>query len=317
MNEEYDGPPGCTGFVYEKADYCYDSVSMSPTVQPTTPRPTVPTIEPTGNPLSVINSNFAEPTAEPTGNQPTTEPTAEPIDASSVDVINSNSHQVFDPDFLIAIYVSVIGTACIFAAIGWIDAKYIRINDYFVIGCIFKALIGFLDFLSDLLFAIQLTMIEDSDDAVSLRITVFTAAGYFFIALPMGFSLGQLMSENKNEWVKLVDVRNWMKEKSFHVYILAVFSGSAFNAIPLVNCQALQLEIFSMGLTRSQRVKFSTHRIWGVVVCEVECTEISNVFGISSFQSFKSLCFYCSLYICTLECPSSFDPDLVYQGVWH
>ena len=166
------------------------------------------------------------------------------------------------------IYGIILGAVFLFLLISLIDAWYIRINDYFDYGCIIKALLGFLDFLSDLLFAVQLTMYCLNDDVKVIE-SVMTIASYCFIIFPMMFSFGQLLRQNDKEWIHVVHLRNWMRSYSHVIYIISVFSGSAFNAVSLVNCEALKLEVFSMGLSKRQRLQFNAGRLWSVVACEV------------------------------------------------
>merc|ERR1712173_374136 len=98
----------------------------------------------------------------------------------------------------------------------------------------FRAIFGFFDFLSDVIFAVQLTDI--------------------FIIFPMGCSFMQLLRANKNEWVHYVHLRNWMSKQSYFLYGASVLMGSAFNSISLFNSQALRLPLFSMGLTKRQLI---------------------------------------------------------------
>ena len=170
---------------------------------------------------------------------------------------------------ILKIYGIIIAAVLLVLLIALIDAWYIRINDYFDPGCVITTLLGFLDFLSDLLFAVHLTMLCMDHDERDTKVIIFTILAYFFIALPMAFSFGQLLRENQREWVHSVYLRNWMETHSYFVYMTSIVTGSAFNTVSLMNCQALKLEVFSMGLTRRQRLKFNTNRIWGIVACEV------------------------------------------------
>ena len=156
----------------------------------------------------------------------------------------------------------------LFLLITSIDARCIRINDYFDSGSIAKALLGFLDFLSDLLLAAQLTIYCYADDAEWIDF-VMTIASFCFIVTPIMLSFGQLLRQNGSDWIHVVHIRNWMRSHSHIIYILSVFSGSAFNAVSLVNCEAMKLEVFSMGLSKRQRLQFNAKRLWSVVTFEV------------------------------------------------
>ena len=173
---------------------------------------------------------------------------------------------------MLKINLVICALALLFIFTAFVDAKWIRRNDYFDPGCIIKSCLGFLDFVSDVLFAVQLLMlcIDDEPDDNGLMLNVLTIAAFSFIMIPMAFSFHQLFIENKREWIRSVQLRNGMKSKSYIIYMLSVLSGSAQSAVALVNSDAFKLQMFSMGLTKRQRLAFDTHRIWSVVVCEVE-----------------------------------------------
>merc|ERR1712154_465335 len=41
-----------------------------------------------------------------------------------------------------------------------------------------------------------------------------------------------------------------------------------YTAVEIANCNAFQLDVFKMGLTEQQRIKYSTKRVYGVILLE-------------------------------------------------
>ena len=113
-------------------------------------------------------------------------------------------------------------------------------------------------------------------------------AAYLFIVAPIAGGLAQLFLESNREWVKDDDLKMWINANVGILYFLSIFSGSSFIAVMIVNCGAFQLDILNMGMSRRQRMKFHTKRIWSVVFCEVEGI-------IQSIQYPHSLCVVTSI----------------------
>ena len=175
-----------------------------------------------------------------------------------------------DSELLLVYLIFILPTLVIFLS-AFADARFCRINHYFSAGAIFQALIGFLDFASDIIFAVQLNLIYISDihGQDRRRVLFLTLASYICIILPMILGFIQLLRQNQKKWVQSVQLRNWMKKYSYFVYIVSVLSGSAFNTVAVVNCEAFGINIFSMGLSKRMKEEFNSHRIWSVVVFEV------------------------------------------------
>ena len=170
------------------------------------------------------------------------------------------------------VYSVILAPSLSFMILAFLDARCCRINDYFHAGSILQALVGFLDFVSDGLFAIQLTLIsiDSPHGKVRQRVLLLTVASYVFIALPMILGFAQLLRENQKEWIHSVQLRNWMKKHSYFVYIVSLLSGSSFNAVALANCEAFYLSMFCMGLSKRSKMKFNSNRLWSVVMFEVK-----------------------------------------------
>ena len=165
--------------------------------------------------------------------------------------------QFVDGTQLAIIYGAIVLSVIVFIVLAFVDARCCRINDYFSAGSILQALVGFLDFLSDVLFAIQVSLIyaDSAHDENPTKVLLLMVFAYFFIALPMTLGFVQLLRENEKEWTNSMQLRNWMEKNAYFVYTLSVLSGSAFNTVALVNCEAFNLNIFSMELSKRSKRK--------------------------------------------------------------
>lgn len=59
----------------------------------------------------------------------------------------------------------------------------------------------------------------------------------------------------------------WQKKTKI-LYILSIFTGSAFAAVSLVNSFTFRLQLFDMGLTDSELLAFTYKRVYSVVLLE-------------------------------------------------
>ena len=131
-----------------------------------------------------------------------------------------NEHTThLDATGLKIVYSIILLPALIFLILAFLDARCFRINHYFNAGSIIQALVGFLDFISDDLFALQLTFIflDGSHDDERAKVALLMICSYFFIGLPMMLGLAQLLRQNQKEWIHSVQLRNWMRKHSHFV----------------------------------------------------------------------------------------------------
>ena len=174
---------------------------------------------------------------------------------------------------LVWINIGIIGLLLLLKTI---DAYCFRIHDYVDFQSIFYALFGFSDVLSDVLFSKKLTDLYLEQRASHLLGAMM--ASYAFIVLPITVSLYQLSKENEQSWKEHDHLKRWMKSNALFLFLLSIFTGSSFVAVYIVNCDLCQLGVFTMGLSRKQKRKFRTKRIWGVVLFEVMSIYIMNMY---------------------------------------
>eukprot|EP01084_Bolivina_argentea_P157080 273737_1 len=132
----------------------------------------------------------------------------------------------------------------------------------FIITATFQTLDTFLD----LLFAISITLqyVETKDEHL-----LYTMIGCnLFVVLPVVVSIGQLIQEARKKWIQDDHLRSWLASYIELLYLLSILTGSAYTAVQVVNCGALQMNVFNMGLNKKQRIQFNTKRIFGIVMCE-------------------------------------------------
>ena len=270
------------------------SPTTNPSIAPSTDPSHQPTVVPTYNPLPFTKTLVAvEPIGVP-GQNPTLIPSSEPIQEPTIFPVTQSEGRDDESALmrmteLKVMYSAILLTALVFLLFAFLDARFCRINDYFSVSCILQALVGFLDFVSDDIFALHLTVLflGSTDDRDHHKLLMLMICSYLFIALPMVLGFAQLLRENQQEWIQSVQLRNWMRKHSYFVYILSMLSGSAFNAVSLINCEAFHLNVFSMGLTKRSKMRFSSKRLWSVVIFEVELALLQSFFHHFAFQ----LCF--------------------------
>ena len=255
--------------------------SSSPTDDPTSDPSDVPTIDPTkapsDNPTEITSNPTNDPTQAPTEmtinptQQPTTDPTDVPID-SGISAYEARK-QEYEPqldnltEFFQIILAAFAGSTFIMTIMAVIDAKTLRINDYFKIGAILSFFVQTSDMISDCFFVAQINIINKIErDSVY---TVIFALSIVFIVFPAMTALFQLYFYAKKHWLQNNYVRSWLSKFSTLLLLLSVITGSSFAAVALLNSYIFQLDIFDMGLTQKQMKGFNTKRVYSIVIFEV------------------------------------------------
>eukprot|EP01083_Nonionella_stella_P184216 667962_1 len=166
----------------------------------------------------------------------------------------------------LAITVGIMAGFLLFALIGFIDAKRLRRNDYFMILNIVFGGFDVCDTVLDLLFAVTITLHFNATQ--DIRVLVATISAYTCVVIPIAYSTVQLVRKFNRSWGSDDNLRIWWTDYSNALYLLSIFTGSSYTAVSILNCNAFQLELFSMGLSKQQRLKFNTKRLCGIVGLE-------------------------------------------------
>lgn len=209
--------------------------------------------------------------AQTTTKEPTNDPTVRPVEVQGTDPYGASvgSDEFFGVNVFLIDGVIAAGFAT-FGAIAYVDALFIRINDYFYIGAIIAALIGFLDVFSDVVFAV--TVMTKPSAPFEMII-----GAWLFIVLPVAVSIVQLAYMAHTEWSRCVRLKRWILKNSYILYILPVFMGSSFVSLSILNSNALKLKVFSMGLSKDELARFNVQRVWSIVFLEVKSTHFEAV----------------------------------------
>eukprot|EP01083_Nonionella_stella_P049259 131332_1 len=253
--------------------------TMTPTRAPTVPpthqptdapirAPTVPTISPTDAPT---RSPTATPTRTPTlspTHAPTVSPTRAPTFAPSLyaKLIDNKQGTTTRGISSLAITIFIMSAFLAFALVSLVDAKCLRRNDYFLVFNIVGAALDVCDTVLDILFALNLTLYFN--ETKSIQFLVAAIASYVFIIFPITYSIIQLVMKSRKWWETDDDIRSWWTDNSKVLYLLSICTGSSYTAVEIVNCNAFQLDVFTMGLKKPQRIQFNTKRVYGIVLCE-------------------------------------------------
>ena len=157
-----------------------------------------------------------------------------------------------------------------------IDAKKIRINDYFRIGALVTFFTQTMDMISDCFFAAQLYIHSkiELDDGY----TAVFGLSIVFIVLPAMTALFQLYFYARKHWLENDHTRVWLRKFSTILLLLSIMTGSSFAAANLLNSYIFQLDILDMGLTQKQLKGFNTKRVYSIVILEVHYVPLSLLF---------------------------------------
>merc|ERR1719242_298242 len=164
--------------------------------------------------------------------------------------------------------ISLILCFSVVAVIGFVDARCFRVNDFFKLGPLLRALIQILDVLSDSFLAIEIGTEADNNPDDQILPIAFSIC-ILFIFAPSLVSLLQVYYFSNAKWAHSSNkMKKWLLRHSKILYLTAVTTGSAFTAVEIMNSSLFGLELFEMGLTQRQLISFKTHRIYSVVALE-------------------------------------------------
>jgi len=168
---------------------------------------------------------------------------------------------------IFGISLVILGAFCIIMGVaGYIDARFLRINDFYRIGAIFAATIQILDMLSDSFLAFDIQIQDEIDPHGDYDDMLYICI--ICIVVPALLSLFQVYYFSKRIWGKNDKAREWLIKYSKFLYIASVLTGSSFSAVEIMNSSIFGLSWFEMGLSHKQVVAFKTQRIYSVILLE-------------------------------------------------
>eukprot|EP01084_Bolivina_argentea_P215046 365055_1 len=81
-----------------------------------------------------------------------------------------------------------------------------------------------------------------------------------FIIVPTSITLIQLYHATSKHWNRNDEIRAWMTQYIYILYMISIVCGSAFTGIQLCRSNMFDLPVFDMPLTRKDALKFETKK---------------------------------------------------------
>ena len=157
---------------------------------------------------------------------------------------------------------------CITTAVaGYIDAKLIRINEFFRVVPFIKLLFHLEDMVSDVFFAMEVNLFSEENSSL---LVIFIVA-ITFIIIPTLTTLGQLYHIIHKHWLSKTSnnaLRTWLLRNTSYLMIGSILMGSSFASVELFNSNLFHLGIFSMGLSRYHLHHFRIKRVYSIILLE-------------------------------------------------
>ena len=161
----------------------------------------------------------------------------------------------------------IAGVALLLIGISWIDAKFIRQNDFYQIGPLFSALFHILDTWTDVFFALQCISHPDFVlGSFSSTLFIIFLLSLVFIIIPLAFTLYQLYSVSNKHWSKNDDLRGYLSGHLYSLYMVSIICGSSFAGIKLFRSRVFNLSVFDIPLTKQQSLHFETKKVYSTIL---------------------------------------------------
>ena len=220
-------------------------------------------VDPTSSPTATTHNPTSQPTFTDSGSvsdPPTASPTFSPMFNNQA--INHDT-QFDDQQTVFQQLTIIIAAGFLFIIlISWIDAKYIRRNDFYQIGPLFSALFHILDAWTDIFFALQCVYHPDFIfGSFASPMFIIFALSLAFIILPMATTLYQLYSVSDKHWSKDDDLRGYLSAYSYSLYMASMVCGSAFASVKLFRSRVFNLAMFDIPLTKQDALHFETKKV--------------------------------------------------------
>ena len=161
----------------------------------------------------------------------------------------------------------IIGGFLLFVIIiSYIDARFVRKNDFYNIGVLMSAAFHILDTISDTMFVLLITYYPDF--LVTELFYIFIAS-IAFIVIPMIITLAQLNGIIDKYWNKSDELRSWLSSHIYKLYVISILCGSSFTGIQLCRSNMFGQPVFDIPLTKQQAAHFHTQRLYSITLLEV------------------------------------------------
>ena len=151
--------------------------------------------------------------------------------------------------------------------VGYIDARYIKVNDLYRGSVWILTWMQLSDIFGDAFVSVDIYYKHNSSSDEFGFLIAFIAS-ITFIILPSMLSIYQLRRHYIEHWLNDDRIRLWWNRYSKLLYLMSIISGSSFTAIGIMNGSMFGLEMFEMGLSKKQKRRFKTKRLYSVVIFE-------------------------------------------------
>eukprot|EP01084_Bolivina_argentea_P266436 451920_1 len=166
------------------------------------------------------------------------------------------------------VFVGILVLTLVLCITGYIHSKKCRINNYFKLKYLISASFQSLDVFSDACFVISVFNLYRVGNYRDYEYMVILLASALCIIVPILTSMGQVFIYSNKYWVKDNLLSAWFIEYNKLLYIFSFITGSSFSALLLLNSHLYSLAVFSMGINERDLLKFSTKRIYSVILME-------------------------------------------------
>ena len=147
----------------------------------------------------------------------------------------------------------------------YIDAKWIRINDFFTVGALFFAIFHINDTLTDILFTINITNQDEYPSQLLMMLLIASSACIFIPALMTIYQLHTSM----NKWRRNEELAVWIGDNVKILYMISVLTGNSFVAVYICTSYMFHMQPFQMPLSKTQLLAYKTKMIYSTMLFEV------------------------------------------------
>eukprot|EP01084_Bolivina_argentea_P148085 258980_1 len=174
----------------------------------------------------------------------------------------NDSKLIHKQSFFHEITIIIAAVFVIIIIISYIYSTYIHHNDFYNIGSLFSAATHILDTFSDLFFALQITYTPQFESSQLLIIFILSIIS---IVIPTFITLLQLDRTIHKHWMKNDEIRSWLSNYLYLLFLISILCGSSFAAIKLCRSNLFNLLVFSIPLNKKAALYFQTNKLYSTI----------------------------------------------------
>ena len=171
--------------------------------------------------------------------------------------------------------IIIIGGYLIFVIIiSWVDAKYLRKNDFYRLGLLISVAIQILDTITDLFLIYNIahysSILENKLFAL-LMTSIFFFIAYYII------SIIQLYQMINKHWKKYENMRLWLSDWISLLYVSSLFFGSSLSGVHLRRSNLFGLSSFDMPLSKREVLAHEIKKLYPPIALKVRISFDVNI----------------------------------------